>query len=162
MRVTIRLPRITISRGVSERQLQTSVLSEVKTRSSESLANNEAETESLRNLQAKIDVNCEEPPGAAVGAFPSGDPSLCIAEQVGRNYPQWNYIVNNKLNTRAGLKATCEKSSTVEMPTDSIAIMADWVPVPALLKWLPQLNDVANVQENIWKNDGRYKLFMPH
>jgi len=141
--------------------LQTSVLSELKTLGNESPTNPDPETELLSRLHAraespktstrreakKIDVDCEEPPGAAVGGFPIGDPSLCIAEQVARNYPQWNYIVTHNLNTQAGLKAAYEKSLTVEMPTDSIAIKVDWIPLSVLVKWIPELGDIAHIRE---------------
>jgi hypothetical protein len=54
-------------------------------------------------LALKIDVKCEEPPGAAVGGFPTaGTPPPCIAEQVARNRAQFDYIVNNGLNTKSG------------------------------------------------------------
>src|SRR5262249_26266941 len=74
-------------------ELQPSFLSEMKTLGNDSLANTHAEIEAaLAKLKAqarshikpgtkKIDVNCEVPPGAAIGGFPIGDPSLCIAEQ---------------------------------------------------------------------------------
>jgi hypothetical protein len=149
-------------------ELQRSVLAETKTLGNDSPANPHPETELLAKIHAsissatslthnteaatrlevqKIDVNCEEPPGAAVGGFPTGDPSLCIAEQVSRNYPQWNYIVSNHLNTQAGLKEAYAKSINVEMPTDSVAIKGDWVPLPALLKWVPQIGDVSNIKK---------------
>jgi hypothetical protein len=44
-----------------------------------------------------IDVKCSPPVGAAVGGFPTGgSPTPCIAEQVGRNRPQFDYIVPQK------------------------------------------------------------------
>jgi hypothetical protein len=99
---------------------------------------------SLRAEMMKIDVACEEPRGAAVGAFPvGGTPTACMAEQVARNRAQFDYIVNNKLNTQAGLAAAYAKSLDVEMPEESIAIKADWVPLPTLLRWVPDLADIA-------------------
>jgi hypothetical protein len=102
---------------------------------------------SLKNLRAKIDVDCTAPPGAAVGGFPtSGTPAPCIAEQVARNRPQFDYIVGNSLNTQAGLRAAYARSFKVEMPPESIAVKADWIPLPMLLQWIPQLGDVGTIR----------------
>lgn len=66
-----------------------------------------------------VDEPCKPPVGAAVGEFPtSGTPLPCIAEQVARNRPQFDYIVNNKLNTQAGLAAAYAKSLQVDMPRE--------------------------------------------
>ena len=32
------------------------------------------------------------------------------------------------------------------MPTASIAVKGDWVPLPALLQWIPQLGDIAKIK----------------
>ena len=76
-----------------------------------------------------------------------GTPQPCIAEQVARNRPQFDYIVNNNLNTKAGLAAAYARSFKVEMPLASIAVKADWVPLTTLLLWIPQLGDVGNVRK---------------
>jgi len=95
-----------------------------------------------------IDVKCSPPVGAAVGGFPtSGTPTPCIAEQVGRNRAQFNYIVDHHLNTRAGLAAASKSSFKVEMPPESIAIKADWIPLPTLLQWVPSLGDLATIRK---------------
>jgi len=95
-----------------------------------------------------IDVPCNSPRGAAVGGFPTSDPKTqCIAEQVARNRVQFDYIVNNNLNTQAGLAAAYAKSFKVEMPTESLAVKGDWVPLSALLQWIPQLADVENIRK---------------
>jgi hypothetical protein len=70
-----------------------------------------------------------------------------IAEQVARNRPQFDYIVNNKLNTRAGLAAAYAKSFQVDMPQESIAIKGDWIPLPALLQWIPAIHDISNLRK---------------
>jgi hypothetical protein len=99
----------------------------------------------------KIDVKCDEPPGAAVGGFPTeGVPPPCIAEQVARNRAQFDYIVNNSLNTKAGLAAAFKKGLQVEMPVESIAIKVDWVPLAALLQWVPQLGDLTSVRKQYY------------
>ena len=101
------------------------------------------------NLRARtIDVPCKPPVGAAVAGFPtSGTPAPCIGEQVMRNRPQFDYIVGNNLNTQAGLKAAYGKSFKVEMPLESIAIKGDWIPLTALLQWIPQLGDIASIRK---------------
>jgi hypothetical protein len=122
-------------------QLHTSVLALMKA------LNN---TESLVGLQAlKIDVKCDPPRGAAVGGFPTSEtePHPCIVEQVARNRPQWDYIVNNNLNTQSGLATAYKKSFDVEMPLESIAIKADWIPLPDLLKWIPRLGDIGTIRK---------------
>jgi len=95
-----------------------------------------------------IDEPCKPPDGAAAGAFPtSGTPTPCIAEQVARNRPQFDYIVNNKLNTRAGLAAAFAKSFKVDMPLKSIAIKGDWIPLLSLMQWIPGLGDLNNIRK---------------
>lgn len=95
-----------------------------------------------------IDVPCKAPKGAAVGGFPTrGTPTPCIAEEVKRNRPQFDYIVNNKLNTKAGLKAAFAKSFKVAMPKSAISVKGDWVPVQTLLQWIPKLGSIGNIEK---------------
>lgn len=103
----------------------------------------------VKNLHASsIDVPCKAPGNAAVGGFPtSGSPPPCIGEQTRRNRPQFDYIVNNNLNTKAGLAAAFAKSFKVEMPLESIAVKGDWIPLPVLLQWVPQLGDIGNIRK---------------
>ncbi|MCY1014472.1 hypothetical protein [Pyxidicoccus sp. MSG2] len=100
-----------------------------------------------------IDVSCATPGNAAVGGFPThGTPTPCIAEEVKRNRPQYDYIVNNNLNTQAGLRAAYAKSFQVVMPTEAISVKGDWVPVQTLLQWLPSLGSIANIQKLYYTN----------
>ena len=102
-------------------------------------------TPSLKN---PIDVPCAPPGNAAVGGFPtSGTPTPCIAEEVKRNRPQFDYIVSNNLNTKAGLAAAFAKSFVVTMPTTAISVKGDWIPVQTLLQWIPQLGNIGNIQK---------------
>jgi len=79
--------------------------------------------------------------------FPTtGTPLPCIAEQVARNRPEYDYIVNNNLNTQAGLATAYAKSFKVEMPTESVALKGDWIPLPMLLQWIPRLGDIATIK----------------
>jgi hypothetical protein len=95
-----------------------------------------------------VDVPCAAPGNAAVGGFPvTGTPTPCIAEEVRRNHPQFDYIVNNGLNTKAGLAAAYAKSLDVQMPTTSISVKGDWVPVQTLLQWIPALGSVEHIRK---------------
>jgi len=95
-----------------------------------------------------IDVDCGVPVGAAVGGFPtSGSPPPCIAEQVERNRPLFDYIVTNKLYTQTGLETAYEKSMDIDMPLKSVAVKGDWVPLGALLQWIPQLKTIDNIRK---------------
>jgi hypothetical protein len=97
---------------------------------------------------SSLDVPCAPPGNAAVGGFPtSGTPTPCIAEETKRNRPLFDYIVNNHLNTKAGLAAAFAKSFQVVMPTSAIAVKGDWVPVQTLLQWIPKLGNVGNIEK---------------
>jgi hypothetical protein len=98
--------------------------------------------------QGTIDVSCAPPGNAAVGGFPTtGTPVPCIAEETKRNRPQFDYIVNNKLNTQAGLAAAFAKSFKVDMPISAIAVKADWIPVQTLLQWIPKLGNIGTIRK---------------
>jgi len=102
---------------------------------------------------APIDVPCSAPGNAAVGGFPtSGTPKPCIAEEVKRNRPQFDYIVENGLNTQAGLAAAYAKGLDVEMPTTAIAVKGDWVPLPTLLAWIPSLGSLDAIRKRYYTN----------
>jgi hypothetical protein len=85
---------------------------------------------------------------------------------VKRNRVQFDYIVNNNLNTQAGLKVAFARSFKVAMPTDAISVKGDWVPVEALLQWIPALrNSVENARRLYYTNtsDGvEYALVSLH
>ena len=94
-----------------------------------------------------IDVQCLAPPGAGVGGFPgNGTPAPCVAEETKRNFAQFNYIVTNHLNNNAGRAAAFANSFKVEMPPEALAVKGDWIPVRMLLKWVPQLGDINNIE----------------
>ena len=105
-----------------------------------------------QGLRAEIiDEACTAPKGAAVGGFPVGGlPAACITEQVARNYAQFKYIVDNKLNTQAGLKIAYQNSFAVEMPPESIALKGDWIPLPVLLRWVPELGDLPTIRSQYY------------
>lgn len=103
---------------------------------------------------ALIDVPCggdpkgpKPPPGAAAGGFPpAGNPIPCIVEQVARNRTNYDDIVDNNLNTQAGRATAFKAGKNVEMRPDAIAIKGDWVPLPSLLQWIPQLGNLNNIR----------------
>jgi len=120
----------------------------------------------MRVRTAAIDEPCKPPIGAAIGEFPtSGTPTPCIAEQVARNRPQFDYIVKNKLNTQAGLAAAYANSFQVDLPKESIAIKGDWIPLASLLQWVPALGDLNNVRKlyyTVTVNKVEYALVAMH
>ena len=59
----------------------------------------------------------------------------------------FDFIVDNKLNTQAGLAAAYAKGLDVQMPTSAIAVKADWVPLPILLEWVPELGSLDNIRK---------------
>jgi hypothetical protein len=129
--------------GANElRKFQTSVLELMKRESIAALKS------AISAHTGPIDVPCNPPGNAVVGGFPtSGPPTPCIAEEVRRNHPEFDYIVDNHLNTQAGLAAAFAKSFQVVMPTAALSLKSDWVPVQTLLQWIPQLGNVANIEK---------------
>jgi len=57
----------------------------------------------------------------------------CIGEEVRRNRPTFDFIVQNGLYTQAGLAAAFGKP--LSFPIDSIEVKADWIPVSQLQAW---------------------------
>jgi hypothetical protein len=99
-------------------------------------------------FHSAIDVPCATPGNAAVGGFPtSGTPTPCISEETKRNRPQFDYIINNHLNTQAGLTAAFKKSFQVAMPTSAVSVKGDWIPVRTLLQWIPKLGSIKNIRK---------------
>ena len=95
-----------------------------------------------------VDVPCNPPGNAAVGGFPTtGTPVPCIAEEVRRNRPMFDYIVTNKLNTQAGLAAAYANGFKVEMPTNAVAMKGDWIPVHDLLRWIPSIGSLDKLRQ---------------
>jgi hypothetical protein len=74
---------------------------------------------------------------------PPGTP--CVGEEVRRNRATFEYIVTNKLYTRDGLKAF---DQTITLPTDSIEVKANWVPVSQLALFLN--NDGAKPDPSLY------------
>lgn len=113
-----------------------------------------------RHQAGPVDVPCNplvSPPpanqasnatgNAAVAGFPiSGPPTPCIAEEVRRNRPQFDYIVNNQLNTQAGLAAAFAKSFKVVMPASALSVKGDWAPVQTVLQWVPSIGTLDKLR----------------
>ncbi len=116
-------------------------------------------------FQDAIDVPCSPPAGAAVAGFPTGTARQCIAEEVKRNRPQYDYIVRNNLNTQAGLAAAFQKNFKVIMPTDALSVKGDWVPLETLVQWIPQLitlDDARKMYYTTVSGDVEYGLVSIH
>jgi hypothetical protein len=78
---------------------------------------------------------------------------LCVGEEVRRNRSTFDFIKDNKLYTREGLKAY---PKMISFPADSIEVKANWVPVSQLGQFLansgspvdPRLYHVNSTSEN--------------
>lgn len=105
----------------------------------------------VSHFRGPIDVKYKPPGNAAVGGFPTtpviDDQGPWIAEEVRRNRPMFDYIVDNGLNTKAGLKSAFERKLQVKMPTEAVAVKGDWVPVQTLLQWIPQIGGLERLRE---------------
>jgi len=102
---------------------------------------------SVRN-GGPVDIPASPPGNAAVGGFPTtGTPTPGIAEEVRRNRPMFDYIINNKLNNQAGLAAAYAKQMKILMPTEAVAVKGDWVPVQTLLQWIPEIGSLENLHK---------------
>jgi len=86
---------------------------------------------------------CSAPENPWVADFPL---TGCLSEVVYRDRLQYDYIVNNGLNTQAGAAAFYAGPHVVNFPTDSMAIKADWIPLTDLVQWVPQLGTVENAR----------------
>ncbi len=78
---------------------------------------------------------------------------LCVGEEVRRNKPTFDFIKDNKLYSREGLRAF---NKPIVFPADSIELKANWVPVSQLAQFLgssggpadPSLYHLNTVTEN--------------
>src|ERR1043166_169996 len=71
-------------------------------------------------------------PSDCLEKWKSGKPP-CIGEEVRRNRVAFDYIVQNGLNTQAGLVAMF--GTPISFPIDSIEVKADWIPADELNSW---------------------------
>ena len=62
-------------------------------------------------------------PGLQPHVLPGG------SEEVRRNKPAFDFIVNNKLYLISGVKAAFAAKKPISFPTDSIEVKANWIPV---------------------------------
>ncbi len=60
-----------------------------------------------------------------------------LIEEVFRNHPAFDFIVNNHLNSRSGLQAAFKAGMTVNFPSDSIEIKTNWIPVADIGQYYP-------------------------
>lgn len=105
---------------------------------------------------------CATPENPWVANFPQKG---CLAEVVYRDRLQYDYIVNNGLNTQSGVAAFYATRKVVGFPGRSMAIKVDWVPVKDLLKWVPELGTLANVRQTYYtvvSEDVEYGMVAMH
>lgn len=87
---------------------------------------------------------CSAPENPWVADFPL---TGCLSEVVYRDRLQYDYIVNNGLNTQAGAASFYASPRVVNFPGDSMAIKVDWVPLTDLVQWVPQLGSLENARQ---------------
>lgn len=103
-----------------------------------------ASTQAAMHHSRNVGVPCAPAENPWVGAFPLDG---CIAEEVRRNKPEFDYIKANKLYNKAGIAAFYAKAGAmVNMPKDSVSLKADWVPVTTIMEWVPNLKSKADVR----------------
>lgn len=90
---------------------------------------------------------CSPPENPWVANFPL---TGCLSEVVYRDRLQYDYIVNNGLNTQAGAASFYASPRVVNFPTESMAIKVDWVPLTNLVQWVPQLGTVENARRSYY------------
>jgi hypothetical protein len=87
-----------------------------------------------------VPTSCGRPGNPGSGNFPTpftaNPPTNCIAEEVRRNLPSYNYIKMNKLDTSVGLAAAFTQPTPIVFPHDAVEIKIDWIPVPTLIQFL--------------------------
>src|ERR1700716_2104859 len=66
---------------------------------------------------------------------------LCVGEEVRRNKPTFDFIKDNKLYTRDGLRAY---TKAITFPSDSIEVKANWVPASQLAQFLAGSGSPSN------------------
>jgi hypothetical protein len=78
------------------------------------------------------------PPGLQPRVLPGG------GEEVRRNKPTFDFIIQNNLYTRAGLRQAFAASKPITFPTDSIEVKANWVPVETVNPALYHVNTASD------------------
>ena len=86
-----------------------------------------------RSIRAHRTLPAAAPPAAECVAKWQPGQTPCIGEEVRRNRPAFDYIVQNGLYTQAGLAAAFGKP--LGFPVGAVEIKADWVPVAELQSW---------------------------
>lgn len=84
----------------------------------------------IRSVHPRIEV--VPPPSNCVTSWKPGN-TPCIGEDVHRNRPTFDYIVQNGLYTQAGLSKAFGRP--ISFPVGSIEVKADWIPIEELQSW---------------------------
>lgn len=82
-----------------------------------------------------IDGPCTTPLDGQAGNYPP-PPGGCIAEEVRRNRPAFDYIVGNKLYTLAGLQSNFKNGRQITFPWNAVEVKVDWAPISDIVTWL--------------------------
>jgi len=127
-----------------------------------------------------VPTPCASPADPASGKFPTPatakPPTNCLAEEVRRNKPAFDYIVQNNLYSVAGLKANFPSAAPIELPQSGdlrkagIEVKVDWIPLNTVVTWLnanlAKPVDAAFVRKNYFitrQSDGtEYALVSMH
>ena len=83
-----------------------------------------------------------------------------LVEEVRRNQPAFDFIVNNHLNSRSGLQAAFKAGTAVSFPTDSIEVKTNWLPVADLATYYP--GATAAQFYVVTQNNVQYALIAMH
>src|SRR3954454_435934 len=113
------------------------------------------------------------PPAPPAAYFPTPatatPPYGCVAEEVRRDPASYNHIVNNKLNTQAGLIAAYKSGGAIQpFPDGAVELKADWIPVSTIIQWLQNNgktvtpDDVAKNYYHITQGGTEYALVAMH
>lgn len=111
------------------------------------------------------------PPPAAYFPTPAtaSPPFGCVAEEVRRNPLAYNHLVQNKLNTQAGLIAAYKAGGAIApFPDGAVELKADWVPLSTLIQWLKSNgktvtdSEVAAQYYHITQSGTEYALLSMH
>jgi mono/diheme cytochrome c family protein len=90
------------------------------------------------------------PPPAAYFPTPATTtpPFGCVSEEVRRNPLAYGHIVDNQLNTQAGLIAAYKAGGAIPpFPDGAVELKADWIPLSTLIQWLKNNGKTVTASE---------------
>ena len=114
------------------------------------------QTAGLQGTAAAAQQGIPNPPPPTTE--PGNDNNL--VEEVRRNHPAFDFIVNNHLNSRSGLQAAFKAATPLSFPTDSIEVKTNWLPVADLATYYP--GATADQFYVVTENNVQYALIAMH